>query len=277
MGLNYSVNTNANALVALQNLNATQRDLNVTQNRISSGKKIDTAKDNGSTWAIAQNQKSTLISLSAVTDSLDRGKSTVDVALAAGASISTTLDQMRLKALAAKDVTLDTASRAALNDEYVQLRDSITQQVNNADFNGYNMIKATGVGYAALANATGTNTITVAAQNLALGGTINTVQANSTILTAVTAGTELTKLVASVSSVNAALAKMGSQAKRLDNHRVFIDKLKDTLETGIANLVDADLAKESAKLQGLQVKQQLGAQALSIANQAPGILQSLFK
>jgi flagellin len=73
------------------------------------------------------------------------------------------------------------------------------------------------------------------------------------------------------------MAKIGSGAKSVDAQRTFVDKLSDSIETGIGNLVDADLAKESANLQALQVKQQLGMQALSIANQAPSVVLSLFR
>ncbi|HEY0053173.1 MAG TPA: flagellin, partial [Caulobacteraceae bacterium] len=87
----------------------------------------------------------------------------------------------------------------------------------------------------------------------------------------------LTQLDASISKTNAALGEIGSQAKQIDTHNKFVSLLSDTLTTGIGNLVDADLAKESARLQALQVQQQLGAQALSIANTAPQVILSLFK
>src|SRR6516164_6217085 len=136
-----SVNTNVGAMIALQYLNATNTDLQTTQSRINTGLKVASAKDNGSIWAIAQNQRATSQSLNAVKDSLQRGQSTVDVALAAGASVSDLLLQMKEKALAASDATLDTNSRVALNDDFVSLRDQISKAVNNADFNGANMLK----------------------------------------------------------------------------------------------------------------------------------------
>src|SRR5438105_5141834 len=131
-----SVNTNVGAMVALQNLAATQSDLMTTQNRINTGLKIASAKDNGAIWAIAQNQRSTSQSLDAVKDSLQRASSTVDVALSAGESVSDLLLQMKQKALAASDITLDTNSRVALNDDFKSLRDQIAKVVANADFNG---------------------------------------------------------------------------------------------------------------------------------------------
>src|SRR6202035_1835814 len=113
--MSFSVNTNAGAMVALQNLNSTQAQLMTTQNRINTGLKISSAKDNAAVWAIAQNQRATSSSLNSVISSLQRGQSTVDVAMSAGTSVSDLLTQMKAKALASADTTLDTNSRAALN------------------------------------------------------------------------------------------------------------------------------------------------------------------
>ena len=106
-----SVNTNLGALIALQNLNATNVELATTQTRINTGKKVGSAKDNGAIWAIAQGQRADIGALEAVKSSLDRGVSAVDVSLAAGESISDLLLQLKEKALAATDKSLSTASR----------------------------------------------------------------------------------------------------------------------------------------------------------------------
>src|SRR3954469_12765085 len=105
--MTFSVNTNVGAMVALQNLASTQKDLMVTQNRVNTGLKVASAKDNAAIWAIAQNQRATSRSLNAVFESLQRGQSTVDVALSAGTSVSDLLLQMKEKALASADTTLD--------------------------------------------------------------------------------------------------------------------------------------------------------------------------
>ncbi len=280
MGLNYSVNTNAGALIALQSLNSTSRDLQVSQNRINTGRKIETSKDNGAIWAIAKNQSSKANALDAVTDSLDRGKSTVDVALAAAATITDTLDQMRQKALAASETSLDSASRSNLNTEYKVLRDTINQVVSTAEFNGFNLIKSGGADFKALSTDDPNKSMTLSAFSLNINsdgtGKI-TVKTSSTIGTATAASSELTTIKDSISAVNTAIAQMGAQARRLDNQNVFISKLKDALETGVGNLVDADLARESSRLTALQTKQQLGTQALSISNQSTSILSGLFR
>lgn len=276
MALN-SVNTNVGAMIALQNLSVTNSELSTVQSRINTGKKVATAKDNGAIWAIAQSQRAEVASLNAVKDSLQRGQSAVDVALSAGESISDLLIQLKEKALAAKDTSLDTAARTALNADFKSIRDQIQTVVDNAEFNGTNMLKSGAVSFKALANADGSATVDVAAEIMKLSGTVVTLTSTQEIDTATKAGTALTALEASISNVSASLARLGTGSKSLQTHLNFVSKLQDTLEAGIGNLVDADLAKESARLQALQTKQQLGVQALSIANSSTSILLGLFR
>jgi len=273
-----SVNTNVGAMVALQNLNATNADLMTTQARINTGKKVASVKDNGAIWAIAQNQRATSNSLNSVKDSLQRAQSTVDVAINAGESVSDLLLTMKEKALAASDTTLDTNSRTALNDDFKSLRDQISKAVTNADFNGANMVKSSGTTIQALANADGTSVITVSAQAIDLGSTaLAGIGTGSSIGTQSLASSMITNLNSAITNVSSALSKLGTGSKSLASHLTFVGKLQDTLDAGVGNLVDADLAKESARLQALQTKQQLGIQALSIANQSSSILLGLFR
>jgi flagellin len=275
--LSNSVNTNVGAMVALQNLNATNSQLSSTQNRISTGLKVGSAKDNGATWAIAQNQRATSMSLDAVKDSLARGSSTIDVALAAGESVSDLLTQMKEKALAASESTLDASSRKALNDDFMALRDQITKAVSNAEFNGANLLDGSTTAYGALANANGTSSLTVQGQNLSLGGSIISIGSTDSIGTATTAAAMISTVQNSIDAVSSSLASLGTASKAFTAHATFVSKLQDTIDAGVGNLVDADLAKESAKFQALQTKQQLGIQALSIANQSPQSILSLFR
>ena len=274
-----SVNTNVGAMVALQNLNATNNDLQTTQARINTGKKINNAKDNGAVWAIAQNQRATSQSLNAVKESLQRGQSTVDVAISAGETVSDLLLQMKEKALAAADSSLDTNSRTALNEDFKALRDQIGKAVSNAEFNGINMVKTGGTSIAALANADATSKITVASRDLSLGGaTLGTaLSTGASISTQTAASSMIATINSAITNVSTALSQLGTGSKSLGSHLNFIDKLQDSIDAGIGNLVDADLAKESAKLQSLQTKQQLGVQALGIANQSSSILLGLFR
>ncbi len=272
-----SVNTNTGAQVALQNLNATNAQLAITQSRINTGKSVATAKDNGAIWAIAQSQRADIGALNAVNQSLNRGVAAVDVALAAGETVSDLLLQLKEKALSATDSSLTTSARAALNEDFKSLRDQIATVTGNADFNGVNLLKTGATGFQALANAQGTSTITVAAEVLALGGAKVTITTTQSIDTLTKATASLTAVNTSIGNVSAALARLGTKSKALSTHLSFIGKLSDALEAGVGNLVDADLAKESAKLQALQTKQQLGVQALGIANQTPQLVLSLFR
>jgi flagellin len=275
--MSFSVNTNTGALVALQYLNATQSQLATTQGAINSGLKVSSARDDGSTYAIAQNQRGAVAGYAAVTDSLNRATSAVDTALSAGQSISDLLIQLKTKALSASDSSLDTASRQALNQDFVALRDQITTIVKNAAFNGTNLVDGSTTQITALASSDGTRRITTSAQNLALSGTIVTLKSTNTISTQSKASTLVATIQASLTNVNSALAKLSAGAKKFSIQATFAQKLSDTLTAGIGNLVDANMAEESALLQSLQVKQQLGVQALSIANQAPQTILSLFR
>jgi flagellin len=272
-----SVHTNDAALIALQNLNNTGGQLNEVQNRISTGLAINSAKDNAAVWAIAQGQRADVGSLGAVKSSLDRATSIADVASSAGSTISDLLVQMKANVVAALDPSLDTASRASLDSAYKAELRQITSIVQNATFDGANLLNGSVSQIKFIANADATGFITLSSQNLSLGGSIITVPALSSITSVATASIALAQLSASILNANAALGNLGSQSKEISNHNLFVQKLSDQLTTGIGNLVDADLARESARLQALQVQQQLGTQALSIANQAPQIILSLFK
>jgi flagellin len=271
-----SVNTNTGAMVALQYLDETNTQLQKTQTAINSGLKVASATDNGAVFAIAQNMRGNVSGYGAVSDSLNRGVSTVDVAISAGQSISDLLNEMKSKALAAADTSLDTASRQALNDDFTALRDQITTIVQNASFNGTNLVDGSTANIQALASADGTKHITVSGQNMSLSGSIVTIKSTSTISTLANASTMISTVNASIQNVNASLAKLASGEKKFTIQNSFVSNLVDALNTGIGNLVDADMATESAQLQSLQVKQQLGVQALSIANSQPQIILSLF-
>jgi flagellin len=271
-----SVNTNYGAMVALQNLNRTNSDLNTTQNAINTGLKVAGPKDNGAIWAVAQSMRMDVQAYNAVTQSLNRTLSVVDTGIAAGTNVSDMLKEMKEKALAARDTTIDANARAAYNADFAALRDMITKTLSNAAFDGSNLINGT-TNLAALANADGTAFITVSARNMSLGGSIVTLASTATISTATKAAAAITTIETSLNNLNLALSQMGTDAKKVNLHKTFVSKLMDELNNGIGNLVDADLAKESAKLQALQTKQQLGVQALSIANQAPQAILSLFR
>ena len=275
--MSFSVNTNNGAALALQYLNQTQGQLDKTQSAINSGLKVASAKDDGAIYAIAQNQRGAVAGYQSVLNSINNGSSAIDVALSAGQSISDLLIQMKQKALAAADASLDTASRQALNANFTALRDQIATIVNNAVFNGFNLVNGSTNQVTALASSDGARRITTAAQNMKLSGSIVTIRNTNTISTQARASTLIATIQTSLSNVNSALAKLSSGAAKFSIQASFTMKLSDTLTAGIGNLVDANMAQESARLQSLQVKQQLGVQALSIANQSPQTILSLFR
>jgi flagellin len=273
-----SVNTNMSAMVALQNLNATTRDLAGVQNRINTGLKVAGAKDNAAVYAVAQNMRGDIASLGSVKTSLNRATAVADVALAAAESISDTLVRMRELVIAARDPSISTSSRQAYDRDFQALKRQISSIVNNANFDGTNILNASitsGVNF--LADADGVQTLTLGVENLRMSSANITLTNASNLTTATNAATALGLLDTSLNNVNAALARLGASSKRIEAHTVFITKLMDSLTGGVGNLVDADLAVESARLQALQVKQQLGTQALSIANQAPQVILNLFR
>lgn len=289
-----SVITNASALIALQNLNATNSKLAATQSRVNTGLKVQGAKDNAATWAIAQNQRADMNALESVKTSLNRATSVADVALAAGQQISDILVELRQKATAAADPSASDATRKAYNDEFQSLLKSLQSFADNASFDGENILngKVNGVVAATpaaltplnfLANADASETITMNRQDLSLAGlslaaTDFTAPATALdLLSGDNAAGALAAVEAALTSASGKLAELGAQSKQIEKHTLFVTKLMDSLEVGVGNLVDADMARESARLQALQVQQQLGAQALSIANQAPQIILSLFK
>ncbi|MGE0187586.1 MAG: flagellin [Hyphomonadaceae bacterium] len=416
-----SVNTNYGALVALQSLNATTRELSEVQNRVNTGLKVASAADNGAVFAIAEGQRARVASLGAVMDGIDRATSVIDVSLSAGEAIGDILKQLKEKAVAAQATDLSTDQRAALQADFNALRNQIDQIANAATFNGSNLVNGTNLTggaspfsvlttdsagasagrftlanvamedannnpyslYANIEDATGlsigandavefsitsgnetttftidvnptdtiedfitrvgtqsngrvtatynaqtgvmsyhsaedfdvtftdgtapadddgffdnsdgatgssmtqavapgsgTNELAVSGFNFTLGATGQALeQLTSTLSIATASGAEAASsaIDASITALNRDLATLGAQAKALDAQKNFLGKLSDSIEAGIGNLVDADLAKESARLQALQVKQQLGAQALSIANSAPSIVLSFFR
>lgn len=274
MATTFSVNTNESALVALRSLVQTNKQLQVTQNRVNTGQQVSSAKDDAAFFNIAQRLRADVAGLGAAKQSIDRALGSIDVALAAAESVSDLLIQLKEKAVAAKDPSIDTATRQALSADFAAIRDSITTIIANAEFNGINAVNSDDI--VAMLNDDASATLTVTVQNLTLGGSIITISAGQAIGTAGDASDAVVAIEASLTNLGTSLSKFGAGARQLELQSTFLTKLSDTIEVGISNIVDADLAKESARLQALQVKQQLGLQALAIANQQPTVLLSLF-
>ena len=285
--MGFSVNTNVGAMAALQSLNETTKGMSQVQSRINTGLNVASTKDDSASYTIAQGLRGDMGGLKAVSSSLSRAKSVTDVAVAGAEQISDVVNQMKAKAYQSADAGIDTSTRTALNNDFVALRDQITTIVNSSDFNGTNLLKASGGSVTALQSLKDSDTssattwnpdsLSVANQGLQLGGSVVTVAASGNISSQASAQTMIDTLTTTQANLKTSLSTLGAASRKIDAQSTFTSKLSDTIESGIGNLVDADLAKESARLQALQVKQQLGVQALSIANQAPQTITSLFR
>ena len=271
-----SINTNPGAMVALQSLSATNRQLETTQMRVTTGLKVSGPKDNAATFAIAQNMRGDIAGLGAVKTNLALGQSITNVAIDAGKAIADLLVEMKAKAVQASQEGLDPNSYVALNQEFTSLRAQIDSIVATAAFNGTNLISSAGaVSALKVLSTVDGSTISVSAGQ-SIDATALQIQSAS-LTNATVAFTALQAIDTAIVSVSNALASLGSAANRLDIQADFTGKLQDILKQGVGNLVDADLATESANLQAHQIKQQLGVQALSIANAGPQAILALFR
>ena len=271
--MTFSINTNVGAFVALQNLTKTTSQLETTQLRITTGLRVNGPKDDAANFAIATRLRGDIKGIESVKIALATGDSIVNVAISAGKSIADLLTDMKAKVVQANQAGLDAASRTALNNDFTSLRDQLTTIVGSAEFNNTNLI-TTGASTLTVLSTVDGSTITISAQAMdigTLGIDADNLTSSSGALTA------LTTINAAINSVADKLAALGSSAKRIEVQTEFTQQLIDILKEGLGNLVDADLAEESATLQALQIKQQLGVQALAIANAGPQSILALFQ
>jgi len=268
-----SVNTNIGAQIALQNLNITGTDLSQVQKRISTGLKVADALDNGAVFAIAQGLRSDVSAISTVNGQLGAAKGLLSVANAAGTGVSNTLSDIRSVLVQLADQNVTGNARTQLNAQYATLKSAVNNYISGATYNGTNLLSQASVNKAVIQDISA-NQYTVQAQDL------NT--AVTTALTSVSDATGAASLLTNGFSsaqnfVGTALNAFAADSKFLDNQITFNNAISDATTQGLGALVDADLAKESARLQSLQIKQQLGTQSLGIANQAPQSLLGLFR
>jgi flagellin len=276
--MSLSVSNNPSALLALQNLNRTTDQLTQVQEQISTGHAVDKPQDNPTVWAMAQGQSAQIDGLNAVTSSLNRATSISDVALNAGQTVLNLLEELKTKSLSAQDPQLSTGDRSALNTDFAGVLKQITDTLSSANFDGSNLLdgsQATNMRF--LATADGSQTVTLPATNLSLGGAVITLSATSSISTLATASAMMTLIDASISNVTSAMTDIGDQAKLITSHAQLVANLSDVLQNGVNDLIGNDNAADSARLKALQVQQQIGQQSLGIANSTPQLLLALFK
>lgn len=276
MALN-SIHTNTAAIVALQGLNRTNEQLIGAQSRVNTGFRIATAKDDGAGFAIAQGLRADRAGLEAISEQLSKAKGTMSVANEAARKVSDTLADVRKVVTKLADENVSGDQRAQYAGDYASLKGEIQRFIDNAEFNNVNLLDNT-AGVDVISTLLG-GTITLNSFDL-VADVLNTLPAIVAADPATVAQTALGAaggLTTAETNIGNAMASLGADTKSLDNQISYVDLLGDATEEGIGAIVDADLAKESAKLQALQVRQQLGTQTLSIANQAPNILLNLFR
>jgi flagellin len=272
-----SVQNNSAAMTALQNLNRTSDQLANVQQEISTTLAVAQPKDNPSVWATAQGQKVDVDGLASVTQSLNRATSIADVALSAGQSVVDLLNQIKQDVLSAQDAQLDTVGRQALNTDFQGLLQRITTTLQNASFDGVNLLDGSSGDANFLATADAKQSVTLPAENLSLGAGIITLTSTSTINTTQAASAVMSQVDASIANVTSALANIGDQAKLIDAHNVLVRNLSDVLTQGMGDLTNANTEADSARLAALQVQQQLSDQSLNLANAMPNVVLSLFR
>ncbi|WP_431860797.1 flagellin [Azospirillum sp.] len=270
-----SVNTNQSSLVALQSLNNTVNALNKTQKRVTTGYKVADAVDDGAAFAVAQSLRSEKGAIDAVNSQLNIAKGATNVFNNAATNVSDALARARETLTKLADQNLNTDMRSKYNNDFTALKAEVQNYISNAKFNGINLLSGAQTNISVIANADGTQ-YTVGGTGVSLSSTI--VSAFTSVGSAASAVVLLTGAFASAEkSTGDVLNTLGADSRRLDAQIKFNASMQDALTTSLGAIVDADLAKESATLQAQQIKQQLGAQTLGIANQAPQILQNLFR
>jgi flagellin len=274
MNLN-SVNTNIGAMTALQSLNRTNDALAAVQKRVSTGFRVADAKDDGGAFAVAQSVRGDVAGLTAANEQLGGLKGIIDVTLTSLGQVSKTMVEVRTVLTRLADGTINDEQRDQYEQQYDQLRTQIERFIDDATYNGRTLLStdivAGGGDIVTIRNEQGT-TLTLAAFDGATDFVVDAAPVDATAAqTAITGNwTDINK------AINDALNRLGSDSRYVDSQIGYNSDKLDAIEGGLGALIDADIAKEAARLQALQIRQQLGTQTLSITNQAPQALISLF-
>jgi flagellin len=288
-----SVNTNRQAIFALQSLNSTVQQLGGVQKRVSTGYRVADARDDGGAFAVAQAVRSDVAGVTAVNEQLGGVKGVLQTTFAALSVVSDTMRQARAALTRLADGAIDATQRAQYEQQYNLLANQISQFISDANYNGRTLLALT-LGTALVTAGTVVSTVTTGAAgggNITGirnedGGTFSVSAVDGATLRlqaaapsgAAAATTYLNGSFATVeTAVSTALNQFGASMQYVENQITYNAKKIDAINDGLGALVDADLARESSNLQALQTRQQLGIQTLSLANQGPQVLLSLFR
>ena len=269
-----SINTNISAQIALQFLNGTNRDMDQVQQRVSTGLKVNGAVDDASSFAIAQGLRGDIKAYSAVSQGIANGRGVAAVTLAGATAISDLLGDVQKKITEGSNAGNTTEQQSILNSDFTNLVTQINTFITNATYNGRNLLSAASTSINVIGNVDGTTLTIRSNSNFAFHSSNLGAQNISSTIAATTA---LSALFLATASINTVLGNLGADTRTLSFQETFISKLSDAVSEGLGSIVDADLAKESSRLQALQVQQQLSVQTLNIANQKPSGLLSLFR
>ena len=284
VSMSISVHTNVDSMTALQHLNTLSHESAEVRTRIATGLKVSGVKDSSTIWAIAQGMRASNESRGAAMQSVNLATGVVEVALAAAEGISNLMIEMKEKLVAATDTSLDENGWRALMSEYIVLGNEIRNLSENASFNGKNLLAAGADDLSVLVSDNPSITMTVSAENFSDGAGIVDVglagvlpYADDSVITAQPDQAMVAAFETSMESVNASLSRLGTSLRGLEVSKELLTKQIDAVDSGIGALVDADMGKEKARLEALQVRQQLSSQALAVANQSPTMLMGLFR
>ncbi len=266
------VSSRGASLVTLQ-LKKINKELQKTQLRITTGLRINSPQDDPASFHIATKLRGEKSGLNAVKIALSNGTTVVDTAVAGAKAINDILIEIKAKVVQGNQASLDATTRTTLSADITQLLNQITTTVGTAEFSNVNLIKTDASTFSVLSSVDG-SIIRVSAQIFdptALG--INTI----TVLNSASASNALTAITTAITLATDRASALGSSAIGIEIQSNFTDSLVNVIDEGIGNIVNADLAEESARLQALQIQQELATQALSIANAAPKLLIDLLK
>ena len=274
------INNASGVLGALKQLQSANRDLSGADTRLSSGLRVSRARDDAAAFNSAAVMRGQGASLSVVTLSLSRAESISDTAIAAGEQVMKQLGAMKATASQAMSGGLADDQRALLQKQYQDQMATLQSFIRNASFDDTNILDGSqqpnGVSF--IADAEATQNLSLQGRNFMPGGGVVTVTPSTTALNNTQSAADTQKLLdESISNLGDQLAEMSAERKRIEAQKGFVGKLADALAAGVGRMVDTDVSAETALIQALQVKQELSASAISIANSAPQALLSLFR
>ena len=272
-----SILTNNSAMVALATLNNVNRGLNETQNRVSSGLQIRSGKENAAYFAISETMKGDSGMFKAINEGMTATRNSVATARLGAETVSDLAQQMVERIAFAQSNGIN---KADVQSELTALADNMQSAIDQATFNGDDLVSGAAAAVTVVTGITRTGgtfaTTTISFNSVDLQA-IQTALSGIDLTTSTNLAADLVTAEGQLQAAITAATSLGVTENTLDGQMQFLDSLTDTLDSGVSSLVDADMEEEAARLQAYQVQQQLATQSLSIANQAPQNILSLFR